>query len=84
MSWLLETLAGWRLKAAAIGAALLLVLAGMVRAYRAGLRAAAQEADRRRIEALRRKGQIDDEIDTLGHADLDRRWSEWMRDRTER
>lgn len=81
MSWLLETLAGWRLKAAAIGAALLLVLAGMVRAYRAGLRHAAQQADRRRIEALRKRGQIDDEIDTLGHADLDRRWSDWMRDR---
>jgi anthranilate phosphoribosyltransferase len=81
MSWLLDTLAGWRLKAAALGAALLVVLAGMVRSYRAGLRHAAQEADRRRIEAMRRKGQIDDEIDTLGHADIDRRWCEWMRDR---
>lgn len=81
MSWIVDTLAGWRLKAAALGAALLLVLAGMVRAYRAGLRAAEQGADKRRIAAMRKKGQIDDKIDTLGPPDLDRRWADWMRDR---
>ncbi len=38
-----------------------------------------EEQERHRREAIANKRKLDDEIDNLGHADLDQRASRWVR-----
>ena len=76
MSWLLEKLGA---KAAAIGAALAAFLAILWRARQDGKNAMKLEQEERRAEARQARKELDDEVDGLGHADLDHRFNKWVR-----
>jgi hypothetical protein len=79
MIWLLALwgrLKGWLL----LGAAILAAIAGAwLRGRHQGRQGAEQERERERIEAMREAKGIDDEVEALADADLDRRFRRWMR-----
>lgn len=76
VTWLLSKVGGWL---AAVGAVLLLVLGALANARRQGKAAMQAEQDQKRAEARQTRKEIDDEVDGLGHADLDQRFSRWLR-----
>lgn len=58
---------------AAVGAILLA-------AYRKGGRDAGSKQNEERLRAVNKAREIEHEVDGLGHADIDQRLREWMRD----
>ncbi|QPC43481.1 hypothetical protein HW532_12720 [Kaustia mangrovi] len=80
MTWLLNLVAGARGWLIAAGA----VLVSLAGAFAAGwLKRGAYEDGRRargRLAGMRERKAVDEEIDALGPADLDRRYSDWLRD----
>ena len=81
MTWIFKMLGGWQLRLAAAGAVVLAALAALFKAYSAGRQSAARDADRANLKAIRKAKEIEDEVDSLGHADVDERLARWLRDR---
>lgn len=59
------------------GAAVAAALLAAWRIYVAGQESERAKQHRRRLDAIRDRKELDDEIDALGHADLDRRFDRW-------
>lgn len=55
------------------------LLAVLVGAVWLGWRLKRDEAIQERLDALKDKKEVDDEVDSLSPADLDRRFKRWMR-----
>lgn len=49
-----------------------------------GKRVLQAEQDRARLNAMKHRKDVDDEIDSLGHADIDSELAKWLRDDPER
>lgn len=64
---------------AALGALLALIVGAFLKGRSDGKAIMAEEQERHRREAIEAKRKIDSEIDDLGHADLDQRFSRWLR-----
>lgn len=65
----------------AIGAVILAILAGVWRIFAAGKGSERAKQDRADLNAMKAKKDKDDEVDQLGPADLDDRFTRWMRDK---
>lgn len=78
---LLEFLGGWKAKLAALGLLLAALSAALLKAFLAGKAAARAAADKANLKAMRKRKEIDDEVNSLDHADLDDRYSKWLRDK---
>jgi hypothetical protein len=76
VTWLWSKVGGWL---AAAGALLLLFFGAWQRGRSEGKAAMKAEQDQKRAEARQSRKDIDDEVDGLGHADLDQRFSRWLR-----
>ena len=76
MTWLTAKIGGWL---AAAGALILLVFGAWQKGRREGkdIMQAEQERHRREMREIKRKS--DDEVDGLGHADVDQRFDRWVR-----
>lgn len=73
-------LSGWKAKLAALGVAVAAFGAVLLKAYLAGKSAARTAADKASLKAMRRRKEINDEVEAMGHADVDKRFAEYMRD----
>lgn len=76
MTWLWSKVTGW-LSAAAVATGLLFV--AWMKARAEGKAIAEAEQERRRAEARQVRKEIDNEVDGLGHADVDERFGRWLR-----
>lgn len=76
MTWLWSKVSG---VAAALGAGLAIVFAAWLKGRQDGKAAIKLEQEERRAEAREVRKGIDDEVDGLGHADLDHRMARWLR-----
>lgn len=72
---------GW---AALAGAALLAVGVAFLKGRSEGRRVFEAKRTEQRVGAMKERKDVDDEIDSLGHADVDQRLAKWMRDDSER
>ena len=61
----------------AIGAVILAALGWGFHQRKAGAASEREKQARSRMDAIKDRKDIDDEVDTLGHADLDRRFDRW-------
>lgn len=66
---------------AAIGTALAILAGVFLYGQRAGRSAAKDEQAAANAKAIRRAGEVENEIKNLGDDDVDRRLSRWMRDK---
>ncbi|MBO6895227.1 MAG: hypothetical protein JJ866_25050 [Roseibium sp.] len=73
-------LSGWKAKLAALGVVVAAFGAVLLKAYLAGRAAARTAADKASLKAMRRRKEINDEVEAMGHADVDKRFAEYMRD----
>lgn len=78
MTWLLNLLAGWKARLAVVGVAGILAL--IAKAYLAGKAAVRTKETKRRLQAMQDRKEVEDDVEAMGHADLDERFSEYMRD----
>lgn len=76
MTWLWSKISGF---AAAIGAGLAILLAAWLKGRQEGKDAMKLEQEQKRAEARNVRKELDDEVDGLGHADLDHRMAPWLR-----
>lgn len=76
MTWLWSKITGWT---SAVGIALSLLFVAWLHGRREGkdIMQAEQERHRREMREIKRKS--DDEIDSLGPADVDERFNRWVR-----
>ena len=77
---LLGFLGGWKAKLAAMGVFLAVLAGALLRAFLAGKASARRAADKANLKAMRKRKDINDDVEAMGHADLDERFSEYMRD----
>lgn len=68
---------GW---AALAGVALLAIGVAFWKGRAEGKRLIEAEQARRRLEAVKQRKDVEDEVDQLGHADLDTAYKRWLRD----
>lgn len=68
---------GW---AAIVGVALLGLAAAYWRIREDGKNAVRSEQEKRRLESMQQRKEIDDEVDQMGAADVDANFTRWMRD----
>lgn len=73
-------LGGWKAKLAAGAVLAAAFAAALLRAFLAGRSAEKQAAEKAKLTAMRKRKEINDEVEAMGHADLDQRFSEYMRD----
>ncbi|CAN7484447.1 hypothetical protein LJR011_003539 [Agrobacterium tumefaciens] len=66
---------------AAIGTALAILAGVFLYGQRAGRSAAKDEQAAANAKAIKRAGEVENEIKNLGDDDVDRRLSRWMRDK---
>ncbi|ODT80591.1 MAG: hypothetical protein ABS76_15550 [Pelagibacterium sp. SCN 64-44] len=66
--------------AALCGAFFVAVAIAFLRGRRAGVEHMEAELQARRIEAMKARKDVDDEVDQMGAADLDSNYSRWLRD----
>jgi hypothetical protein len=76
VTWLWSKVGGWL---AAAGALLLLVFGAWQKGRREGKAVLQAEQEKARAQARQARKEIDDEVDGLGHADLDERFNRWVR-----
>lgn len=76
MSWLWSKISGWL---AGAGGVLAIGFGVWLKGRQSGKAALQAEQDQRRAEARHARKEIDDEVDGLGHADLDGRLDRWLR-----
>lgn len=76
MTWLWSKITGWL---SAIGIVLSLLFVAWMKARAEGKAIAEAEQEQRRAEARQVRKDTDDEVDGLGHADLDERFNRWVR-----
>ncbi len=76
MTWLWSKLTGWF---AGAGALVALGFGLWLKGRQEGKAAMRAEQDQKRAEARQAKKESDDEVDGLGHADLDERFNRWVR-----
>lgn len=80
ISRLLAFLGGWKAKLAALGLLLAAIGPALLKAFLAGKAAARTEVDKANLKAMRKRKEIDNEVEAMGHADLDERFSKYLRD----
>lgn len=78
ITWLLTKLKGWL---AAAGVALAIVAGAFLYGRADGKRSAEAEVERAEADARNRARKVENEIDTLGDSDVQRRLNRWMRDK---
>lgn len=76
MTWLWSKVSGWL---AGAGALIALGFGIWLKGRQEGKAAIRAEQDQRRAEARQARKEIDNEVDGLGHADLDHRMAPWVR-----
>lgn len=76
MTWLWSKVSGWL---AGAGALIALGFGIWLKGRQEGKAAIRAEQDQKRAEARQAKKESDDEVDGLGHADLDERFNRWVR-----
>lgn len=64
---------------AALGTLLAILVGAFLKGRADGKAIMAEEQERHRREAITRKRKIEDEVDALGHADLDAGLRKWLR-----
>lgn len=79
--FLLAKLKGWL---ALAGGIVLLVAGAFLRGWLKGAAAVKAKATEKRLKAIKARKEIEDEIDGLGHADLDERFKRWLSDNKRR
>ncbi|MBG6211780.1 hypothetical protein IWQ49_006471 [Labrenzia sp. EL_126] len=77
---LVSFLGGWKAKLAGAGILAAAFGAVLLKAFLAGKSAEKQAAEKAKLIAMRKRKEINDEVEAMGHADLDQRFSEYMRD----
>lgn len=76
MTRLWSKVSGWL---AGVGALIALGFGLWLKGRQEGKAAIRTEQDQKRAEARQAKKESDDEVDGLGHADLDERFNRWVR-----
>ncbi|SDF36684.1 hypothetical protein [Bosea robiniae] len=76
MTWLWSKITG---AASAVGIALSLLFVARLKGRSEGKAALQAEQDQKRAQARQVKKELDDEVDGLGHADVDERFGRWLR-----
>ena len=71
---------GVKFYALAAGAAVLTLVAAYWRIREDGKNSVRAEQERQRIESLKKRKEIDDEVDQMGATDLDSNYTRWLRD----
>lgn len=66
--------------AALCGAFFVALAIAFLKGRRAGVEHMEAEQQARRIEAMKARKDVDDEVDQMGAADLDSNYSRWLRD----
>ena len=77
MIWLWGKIKGW---AAAVGLIAFALGVAFFKGRSAGIQHIESEQTKRRLEALKDRKAVDDEVENLGSGDLDSRYREWLRD----
>lgn len=77
---LMQFWATWKARLMLGGVIALGVMLAAFRLISIGKQQQMAEDARRRLEAVKQRRQVDDEVGQLGNADLDRRHSRWLRD----
>ncbi|WP_029061760.1 hypothetical protein [Labrenzia sp. DG1229] len=77
---LVSFLGGWKAKLAGAGILAVALGAALLKAFLAGKSAARAAAEKANLKAMRKRKEVNDEVEAMGHADLDKRFSEYMRD----
>lgn len=76
MTWLWSRISGWL---AGAGALIALGFGLWLKGRQEGKAVMQAERDQKLAEARKARKELDDEVDGLGHADLDQRMSRWLR-----
>lgn len=77
MMWLWGKIQGW---AAAVGLIAVALGVAFFKGRSAGIQHIESEQTKRRLEALKDRKAVDDEVANLGSNDLDQSLARWMRD----
>jgi len=79
-SRLFSLIAGWKAKLIAAGVLLAVFGAALLQAYLKGKQSVRSSIERKNLKAMRQRKEIEDDVSAMDHADIDERFSEYMRD----
>lgn len=80
MTWLFALWGKTKIWAGIALAVLVAIGVAFLRGRAAGIQHMEAEQARRRIEAIKERQEVDDEVDQMGSTDLDSNYSKWLRD----
>ncbi len=80
MTWLFALWGKTKIWAGLALAVLVAIGIAFLRGRSAGIQHMEAEQARRRIEAMKDRKEVDDDVDQMGSADLDSNYSKWLRD----
>jgi hypothetical protein len=73
-------LSSWKVKLSVLGVVLAAMGAALLKAFLAGKASAWRAADRANLKAMRKRKEVDHEVEAMDRADIDQRINEYMRD----